>query len=99
MTDQKPYRITRKYYHNDVIKTYTHDYGTLDKAYQAIITLINECDYYTFDRHRLVATKPDGSRVAAELRNQVKPCLIPIRELVESFQTDSKFRPEGVTQQ
>lgn len=86
------YRLTRKYYHDNVIKTYTHDFGTLDKAYHAIITLINECDYYHFTGAKLVATKSDGSRVACELRNNTKPCIIPIREVVFSHQSDPKFR-------
>jgi len=91
---EKPYRLTRKYYHNNVIKTYEHRFATLDKAYKAIIELINECEFYTFNLHKIVVTKPDGSKVAAELRNESKPCIIPMKELVESYQTDRKFRPE-----
>ena len=93
----KPYRLTRKYYNNNVIKTYEHNYATLDKAYKAIIELIDESDHYTFNLHKIIATKPDGSKVAVELRNVAKPCIIPMCELVGSYQTDRKFRPENST--
>ena len=41
---EKPYRIIRKYYNAEVVKTYTNDYATLDKAYKAIIRMIDEAD-------------------------------------------------------
>lgn len=85
------YRITRKYKHHGLTKTYTHDYAVLDKAYTAIIRLIDECDHYTFDHHKIVIVNGDGSTVIAELRNLMKPCIIPFNELIASHQTDRKY--------
>ena len=87
----KPYHIIRKYYQGDTTKTYTNDYATLDKAYKAIIRMIDESDSYTFDLHRIVTTR-ENSKVVAELRNEIKPCIIPIRELISSYMVDPKYR-------
>jgi len=86
----KPYRIIRKYYSADVVKTYTNDYATLDKAYKAIVRMIDEAESYTFDLHRIVTVR-EKSRVVAELRNEAKPCIISIKDLVTSYQVDPKY--------
>lgn len=90
MTD-KPYRIIRKYYNADVVKTYTNDYATLDKAHKAIVRMIDEAESYTFDLHRIVTVR-EKSRVVAELRNESKPCIIPIKDLITSYEADPKYR-------
>lgn len=91
-TDIKPYRITRKYYNNNVSKTYTHDYTTFDKATAAIFKMLDdpETTSYTFDLHKLVITKTDGSKVVAELRNTIKPCILPLYDVFDSWQVDRK---------
>lgn len=93
MTNEiKPYRITRKYYNNAISKTYTHDYTTFDKATAAIFKMLDdpETTSYTFDLHKLVITKTDGSKVVAELRNNAKPCIIPMHDVFDSWQVDRK---------
>ena len=87
----KPYRIIRKYYSADVVKTYTNDYATLDKAYNAIVRMIDEAESYTFDLHRIVTVR-EKSRVVAELRNEAKPCIIPIKDLLDSHHVDPKYK-------
>ena len=92
----KPYRIIRKYYSADVVKTYTNDYATLDKAYKAIVRMIDEAESYTFDLHRIVTVR-EKSRVVAELRNEAKPCIIPIKVLLVSNHVDPKFKSSLTT--
>ena len=90
----KPYRITRNYTVNGVTKTYTSDFATLDRVQKSLFKLIDDSIHYTFNRHKLVATKADGTIVTCELRNELHPCIIPISELLESFQVDPKFKSE-----
>lgn len=87
----KPYRITRRYTKDSVTKTYTHNYPHLDKAYDSLIALIDESTSYTFVDHLLIAIKPDSTRVTCELRNELKPCIIPLHELIESHTVDPKW--------
>jgi len=90
MNIDKPYRLTRKYYKHDTIKTYTHDFAKFDHVYKSLVDLIDESTSYTFDLHRLVVTRPDHSKVVCELRNESKPCIIPIREVIFSHAADPK---------
>ena len=94
MNVPKLFRLTRHYTtHDGTVKTYEQQINLFDHVQNSLYKIIDECDHYTFDHHKLIAYKQDGSHLTVELRNQIKPCVIPIVEVIgESSKADNKCR-------
>lgn len=94
MTTTKLFKLTRHYVtHDGTVKTYEQQINLFDHVQHSLYKIIDECDHYTFDHHKLIAYKLDGSHLTVELRNQIKPCVIPIIEVIGgSSKVDHKYR-------
>jgi len=91
----KPYKLTRRYLtHDGTVKTYEQNMSTLDQVYNSITHAIAQSDSYTFVGNKIVLTHNDSTKLTIELHNQLKPCIIPIIELLDSHHCDTKYTPE-----
>lgn len=90
INSQKPYKLIKHYKKNDLTRTYEQYTSSVESAYKSLLKIINTCESYTFERHKLIAEYKDQI-LTVELYDQQKPKLIPINELIFA-QNDPKLR-------
>ena len=77
------FRLTRRYTTFDnVTEIYQQHFNTFDQVYRSLINLIITGNDYTFKRHCIIISHDNGSVLSVELHNQLKPCVIPISEVL-----------------